>query len=348
LIFLSRKRLSGSHIFYRLPATQGGSSPLKQIVCFAEIHGRDRFGLLFITKCFKFNKKLIAISMMLNFSKHKRHKSKISAQTFVFGLVLVWTIHGLLYAAFEPGKWPCAYLARGSSGIAVSHLENGYLVNPALLTFKSNNRLGLFYRNYYSINDLNDFVLSGRFSLFKMPLGLSVSQFGDKNYHEQTFFLGSAFGLSKTISLGFGLQMFLLSVKHYSQSTAWGALLALHYRVSDKIGLAAVAGNLNEPQLNGHKGDIPVYFNTGVQFAPNKKISFSLDVFKDENFDFDFRYGVGYRVFTLVELLAGFKQQTHAFTAGIQINKMMVHFGYALEMHPDLGVSNAIEVGYVF
>ena len=254
----------------------------------------------------------------------------------------------LLHASFEPGKWPAAYLARGSSGIAVTGLENGFIVNPALLPWQEGNNISLFYRNYYSLSNLNDFSLAARFRIFEIPLGISFDQFGDRNYHEQTLSFNAAWTFAKNLSFGAAVRLFLLNVRHYRQTSAFGGSLGLHYRFSKKIAVAAVAGNLNEPRLYGRQGNIPVYFSTGLEVEPVKKLSLSFDIFKDNRFDFDFRFGVGYQMFSSIKLLLGFQQQIHAFTAGIQIRKTMVHFGYALEMHPDLGISNAIEVGYVF
>ncbi len=251
-------------------------------------------------------------------------------------------------ASFEPGKWPCAFLARGSSGIAVSGLENGFVINPALLTDSSANSLSVFYRNYYGLSDLNDFNLTLQWRFFRMPMGGAFGQFGDKNYREQTLIWAMAWSITKHFSLGLALQVFWLNIKHYGQATALGSLLAVHYKISSQLSLATVAGNLNEPRLNGRADAIPVYFDTGLQWKPLQRLSFSLDIFKDDRFDFDFRYGLGYHFVPSIELLAGFRQQTHTFTAGLQIRKMMIHFGYALEWHPELGVSNAIEVTYAF
>ncbi len=266
---------------------------------------------------------------------------------FVILLLLLIGSRGA-YASFEPGKWPCAYLARGSSGIAVGHLQNGFLVNPALLNLKAANQISLFYRNYYTISDLNDLSLSAEFSFYKIPVGFTFSQFGDKNYREQTMSIAAAWSPVKNLSLGAAAQMFLLNVKRYGKSSAFGTILSLHYQIMPKFSLAAVAGNLNEPKLSDRRGAVPVYFLTGFEFLPVDNLSLSLDIFKDNQFDFDFRYGLGYRLISSIEILLGFRQQVHAVTAGIQINKLMVHFGYALEMHPDLGISNAIEVAYVF
>ncbi len=263
-------------------------------------------------------------------------------------IFVLLTVLRLLHASFEPGKWPAAFLARGSSGIAVMGLENGFIVNPALLVGQKSNNISLFYRNYYSLSDLNDFSIAARFRIFKIPLGVSFNQFGDRNYHEQTLSFNAAWTFVKNFSFGADVRLFLLNVRHYGQASAFGGSLGLHYRLSKKIAIAAIAGNLNEPRLNGRGGNIPVYFSTGLEVKPVNKLSLSFDIFKDNRFDFDFRYGLGYQVFSSIELLLGFRQQIHAFTAGIQIRKMMVHFGYALEMHPDLGISNAIEVGYVF
>ncbi len=251
------------------------------------------------------------------------------------------------FASFEPGRKPCSYLARGSSGIASAGLSSGFLVNPALLALTNQNELNLFYRNYYSIPQFNEIALSLNFRFFKIPTGLSISQFGNNNYKEQELFFSSAMKLSDNFSIGFAAQLYLLQIKKYGNYSSFGTIIASHLNLLPWLSLATVVGNLNEPEMKGHKGDIPVYFISGVQIKPLNQLELTFDIFKDSRFNFDFRYGLSYKLASSVQFLLGFREQVHTFSIGLEIRKKIIRLNYAFEYHPELGVSNSFGVAYV-
>lgn len=268
----------------------------------------------------------------------------LMTRTALFLLFALSFAHG----AFEPGKKPCAYLARGSSGIAVEGMESGFMINPSLLALKGESHISLFYRNYYGLPQLNEIAMAFKWNVFHLPFGFFVSQFGDKNYHEQELYFATSWSPFENFSLGISVSLYFLRIKNYGQSVAFGNKLAFRYKLLPHLNFATTIGNLNEPKLNHKRGEIPVYFISGFEFLPIKSISISFDIFKDNRFDFDFRYGLGYQLNSYFEFLVGFRQQVHTFTSGIQIKKAMFHVNYAFEIHPDLGFSNAFEVAYVF
>jgi hypothetical protein len=265
---------------------------------------------------------------------------------FVLGTFLV-LLPFRSFAAFEPGKEPCLFLARGSSGIACPELENGFIVNPALLA-NAPMRVSLFYRNYFGIKTLNDMALGMNFTVSGLPLGFFIGQFGTSNYKEQEIRFSGAWHFSKTFTVGGSVNLYFLRIKNYGNHFATGATVSLFYRLFPYLNFASVVGNLNEPKLSNERGAIPLYFTMGFEIIPSSAISVSLDIFKDNQFDFAFRYGLRYSFNRLLKFFVGFRQQVHAFASGIQLNCSIFHLNYSFELHPELGMSNAFEVTYAF
>ncbi len=120
------------------------------------------------------------------------------------------------------------------------------------------------------------------------------------------------------------------------------------HRLLPYLNFASVVGNLNEPKLSNERGAIPLYFTLGFEIIPVSAISLSFDIFKDDQFDFAFRYGLRYTANRFLKFFVGFRQQVHTFASGIQLNCNFFHLNYSFEFHPELGMNNAFEVTYAF
>ncbi len=256
-------------------------------------------------------------------------------------------LHQGVRASFEPGRLPPAYLALGSSGIASTQAPF-FNINPALLAFGSPSELNLQYRNFYNISQLNEFGLSFNTRIKGLPFGLFVSQFGDKNYKEQQAALAVSFTIYERLNIGFLFRNYFLQIKNYGQYYSYGLTAALHLRILSWLNLASVFGNFNEPKLTNQSKDIPVYFIQGIQIEVFPGAQLTLDLFKDERYEFDYRAGLSYQLNKMFKVLAGFRQQIHSFSFGIIFTRKFVTLSYALEIHPNLGASNAVAVGYHF
>ncbi len=262
-------------------------------------------------------------------------------------IVFVLLTLGSVCGSFEPGRLPPAYLALGSSGVA-SERARFFSNNPALVALVEQNELSLQYRNFYNIAQLNEFGLSFLGQVKHWPFGLFVRQFGDQNYREQQLAVVLGRTFFKTLALGVAIQSYFLQIKNYGNYQAFGLTLGMQLRLFKWLNLASVVGNINQPKLGPYRGDIPVWFVNGLYLKLLPALHVTFDLFKDERFDFDYRTGVRVKLSRPFTLLFGFRQQVHSFSAGFIFKRKVVSVCYALEYHLNLGVSNAISVGYYF
>ena len=265
---------------------------------------------------------------------------------FKINLTLLCLINFSL-ASFETGRMPPAFLALGSSGIARTQAIF-FNNNPALLVFGSQNEINLQYRNFYNITQLNEFALSFNAHVKGVPLGLFVSQFGDRNYKEHQLSLALAYSFYKRLAVGILFHNYFLQIRNYRHYRSFGLTVAVHLQVFSWLNLASAFVNLNEPSLSAQKGDIPVYLINGLELKLFPRASLNLDLVKDDRYDFDYRAGFAYQLNKMFSILTGFRQQVHTFSFGLLFKRKVVSICYALEYHPHIGVSNALSVAYFF
>ena len=109
-----------------------------------------------------------------------------------------------------------------------------------------------------------------------------------------------------------------------------------------------MVSNLNEPRLGKAKERIPLYFVIGFSIKPTEQAEISLDIVKDQNYDFDYRFGIQYYLQKWLTFIIGFRDAVNNYTAGFSIVKKNLNLGYAFIYDPNLGGSNTINIGYEF
>jgi len=120
------------------------------------------------------------------------------------------------------------------------------------------------------------------------------------------------------------------------------------YKLTNFLSTGFVLSNLNEPRLGQAKERIPLYLAIGFSAMPINQAEISIDVVKDQNFDFDYRFGIQYYLQHWLTFMTGFQDGVNNFTTGFSLIKSGLNLGYAFIYHPNLGGSNTISIGYEF
>ncbi len=263
-------------------------------------------------------------------------------------VLLVWGVLTTFgYASFNynpPGTTALALSYAGSAGVIdVFSVVN----NPALAPFKTNG-MGTSYRSYYGIASLANMAVAAVFKIGQWPLMLSAERSGFNLYAETTIRLGTGYVIAKNISVGLAIPVYNLKIKNYGNTSAVGITLAAHYRPVKNMQISAIGGNLNRPALGRSHERAPAYGILAVAYQPSEQLGLWVDIFKDENRAFESRFGVGFQIFPALQLLAGYREGINSFSAGTAIKINGYHLRYALELHPQLGVSHTVGLSYDF
>lgn len=251
-------------------------------------------------------------------------------------------------ASFEHRDQGCEYLSAGSSGIALRNTSFAVFNNPAKILLLENANINLFYRNYYGLKEINQISLANHFHLYSLPMGLGITTYGNKLYRETELRTAMAFKLIQQIQIGVSFNLYYLDIKNYGTAMSWGFDLALMKDISDYVSMAFVVSNLNEPKIGSSAERIPTHFTFGLAYQPLQNTALCFDIVKDDQFDFDYRFGVQYNLNSWLSFMCGFRDMVNSFSAGLKISNDNYILNYAFQYHPDLGGSNSMSVGYAF
>lgn len=251
-------------------------------------------------------------------------------------------------ASFEHKDQGSENIASGSSGIASYNDAFAVFNNSAKIGFSGNPAINLFYCNYYGLKDINQMSLASHFSIFNLPLGLGISTFGNKLYRETELRTGVNLELIEQIHFGVTLNLYHLDIKNYGSDMCWGFDLAAMKDISEEISMAFVVSNLNEPKIGSANECIPTHFGFGIAYHPVHIIDLNLDIVKDDQFNFDYRFGFRYNANQWLSILCGFRDLINSVSAGLKISNSNYTLNYAFQYHPQLGGTNSMSVGYAF
>ncbi len=261
-------------------------------------------------------------------------------------LILVFFWFTPSNGAFEPKGYGTNYTGSGMTGIASSDIAFDVFLNPAKLSLTQTASFDLFYRNFYGISGLNQITLGSSFKVLNVPVGFGINRFGNSLYAETETRVALAKEFADAISIGVSLNWYHLDIDNYGQAQSLGFDISGFYQISRQFTAAFIVSNLNEPEIGQAREKLPSCFSFGLSYNPTNELNLNIDLVKDNEFDFDYRFGLHYNLFQSVQLLTGFRQVVHSYSGGILMKKNHINIGYALEYHPELGSSNTISFGY--
>ncbi len=269
-------------------------------------------------------------------------------RTFIFLLILLVFDASALLAAFEPKGFGATHLALSGAGRAQEAAPFSVFLNPAALPADKALQLNLYYRNFYGLKELNQLALEAQTRVHGLPVAVGISRYGNALYAESELRVGTAYELFNGLSAGLSVNGYFVSLSGYGNSAAAGLCAALRYRIISNLDMAFVINNLNEPVLGEAKEPLPMLTALSVALRPEAHTELFIDLVQEEQTAPDWRIGLTFRPVRWLQLLTGFKSNVHAVSAGLSIFKGALRMDYGLEYHLDLGVSNAMSVGYAF
>ncbi len=203
-------------------------------------------------------------------------------------------------------------------------------------------------RNLFQLGSLNQAALNSAFRIGALPVAFGISRYGNSLYAETESRFVLAYEIAESFYLGAGLNGYWLTVKNYGQAFCAGITLAGYYRLLPAAGVAFVAQNLNEPKIGAAGEKLPLNMTLGFSYRLFNKLELNLDIVKDNLFDFEYRFGVRYRLNRWLGFMSGFREQVNTFGGGFFIIKKHLLFSYALELHQVLGYNHSLTLGYTF
>jgi len=263
---------------------------------------------------------------------------------FIISLFLLFSN---LVASFEQKGLGVSQVGLSLAGVASANCDFHSFLNPSFID-PDNNSISLFYRNHYGMKEIRQVSLHGQFSIFSWPVGMGISQFGNKLYSETQFTLASSYAINENIIIGVSSSFYFLEIKNYNSDWTYGFSLSALYSINNQLNIAAVINNFNEPQIGSAKEALPVSGTVGIIFSPIRNIELLFDVYKEDFYAFEYRSGARINVVNSINIILGFRNEVNSFSAGFEYVTNSYSLKYGVDVHPVLNVSNALGFNYAF
>jgi hypothetical protein len=216
------------------------------------------------------------------------------------------------------------------------------LVNPANLSFSSGKAIGLSVFNRFEMSELNTASLYWKCPNPAVDFGTKLASFGYSDYRISQLQGHLAKKLSSAFSIGLQMNYFFQSSvleednRHFLSSG-----LGLHYRINDRIDLAA----LGEDLLSTFD-EKPWKIHAGISYRLTDEVIILFETVSGYDLPFAFSAGLEYAILQQVFLRSGYdsRGKTPSFGLAYQWSKWKVDLGFSI--HNILGISSLIGVSY--
>ncbi|RMH63662.1 MAG: hypothetical protein D6677_06715 [Calditrichaeota bacterium] len=262
-------------------------------------------------------------------------------------ILLICLLPFVLRAAFEPrymGAWSQSIGGAGNAGVMMTFAAYN---NPALLGLKTEQALTLSYRSFYGLSALNRTGVSynrpGRWAW-----GADFTRMGNATYNENTLSLALARASYENLSLGVSVDIYHLYIKGYGQATSAGLKAAVWYQPLENVNMSFLVGNINEPKIGKAREILPVYGKGALAWQPMETVQVFVDALFTLPTGWDVTWGMAFAFNSALSLRLGSRPAVGALYGGLSVAWGSFRLDYALEVHPELNMSHALDVRYAF
>jgi hypothetical protein len=267
----------------------------------------------------------------------------------ILSLVLIY--YGIfcpeVKSAFEKKDVGASSFAIGNAAVAIDGFIFALYYNPAALSTSEKIHTAFTIQNFFGVGDLNSVDLITRFNLADYPFSLAINRFGNQLYQELQFSLGSRIEVVKDCAIGFSIQSYILAIRGYGHTLAWGVNVGILYKFLPLFSVGALVTNINRPYISAAKEQLPQTMSIGLSYIPDDNLMLSFEIFRDIKYQPEFRAGCAYKVIPLLTIRAGIEDQLDLYSYGLGIQMNWIAIDYSLRTHPVLGLSHIATVSLI-
>lgn len=254
-------------------------------------------------------------------------------------LLIVLHAVSITYCSFEQYEFGSRAIALGGAFTGIANDCYGVFYNPAGLASLTHNGVSIFISpGPFEFKELSTKIFIAN---YKSKIGTFVTafrKFGFELYNELTASISYAIK-QKGFSVGTVINLNSLTIRNYGRDFALGIDLGIMLNVFEDFFVGVNFKNINSPKLGERKEPIPQVILSGISYSPVENMTLSFDLQKQYTFNAALSAGIEYRIFEIVNLRFGVKEQPSSYSAGIGIHYNIFKLDYALRNHTQLGLS---------
>ncbi|MCO4291363.1 hypothetical protein NF867_00620 [Solitalea sp. MAHUQ-68] len=238
--------------------------------------------------------------------------------------------------------------AMANAGCAMSDTWN-ISGNPAAF-----NNIRSFTASLGYLNQFSSSAFSTKAGVIGFPVksnffGLSFNSFGEDPYHETTAGLSYGRTFGNNFSIGLKFNYHSISIANYGDASTYSVEVGLMTKVMTNLTLATHIINPSRSDFGEElQNPLLTIFRFGARYDLSDKTFIISELEKPLSNAPTFKTGLEYSVFTQLALRGGIS--THPFQqyfgAGFITHHLQINL--AASVHPDLGYSPQMSIGYEF
>jgi hypothetical protein len=242
------------------------------------------------------------------------------------------------FAAFESEDVSARVFGMGNAFVAVANDANTVFRNPAGLDNLYGMHVTTGYTSLFGMEELTSASATYAIATNLGGFGINFSNFGDEVYGERTGRFSYGKRVYDRILVGTSVKWHQLEIQNYGSKSVFSFDLALLAFADEKLRIGAFAENLNTPSLTGSDTDkIQQSLTIGAAYLPTEKFTFALDIYKEPNFQKEYRVGAEYQPISYITLRCGVQTEPSRYSAGATVSYSFINFDYAFANHTTLG-----------
>ncbi|MEE9224782.1 MAG: hypothetical protein V3U68_01110 [Bacteroidota bacterium] len=264
-------------------------------------------------------------------------------------LLVFLSLRGALFAAFEPREIGARVAGIGGAFVGVARDAWSTFRNPCGLSQLGTRELSVSHSP--ALFGLRELAFGAFVYAHPTRVGffaLSASRFGFELYNETTVSVSYSNSYHRTVALGFTLRYHHLEIERYGSAVAFGFDAGILIGLSEQLHAGFFVRNINAPTIGLAKERLPQVYSTGISYMPVNRLIILVDLEKDVRFPASVKAGVEYRPLEFLAFRTGLATVPSRGTAGVGIQYSRFAFDYAVQAHPELGLTHQFSVSVSF
>ena len=274
-----------------------------------------------------------------------RNKISTMKSIFLISLIVIFISNVRAQSIFEPLGARNISLANTSTTIADIWSA---LHNPAGIAAIDHLTTAVHFQNKYGLVGFNSMAVVAGSPVPSGAVAIGVHRFGDKLYNEHRISAAYASEIG-IIKIGGRASYLQYSVQDFSTRASYSVDFGVMTSLTKTLTIGANAYNITQASISDSElGNVPTILMLGLQFKPLPIFFLNAEVEKNISLPAFAKLGMEYNLADNFFLRTGVRSDTFESYYGIALKFFSMQIDYALSLHQELGVSNAISLQYVF
>ncbi len=271
------------------------------------------------------------------------------------GLRCFWLLllgFSALAANGQPGLWSSAGAGAAGTARAQAGQQGEFwslFGNPAGMIGIEGLTVGTHAEQRFAMNEFTAAQAGALLGLGEtQAIGVRAAWMGLGNYGEGRYGLTYAIEPLKGFRIGSGVSWYQMTIPGLGNGNSLYVDAGIHVDITDDLALGAFAVNLSQASLRqlGESSPLPTLLQAGIAYKASEQVTLLADVSQELGFRPGLRGGLEYRPGDRLTFRMGARSQPAGVSGGIGLRLDRLHFDFATEYQPLLGLTPHLALRY--